>query len=236
MAKDIKIYKIDDKCYQFDSNAFNNFFSISCKKSGINKLEFETDLGEELSVSHSAVHSWRFGENGPSDIETVMNIASVLEISDHMLLLKERKEKSFMQITERQKDSLKRIYDAVIDYLDHFQRSYGFNNYWHMLCDQGMEPIYVESELYKIAEEAQHKVELVLMKEYIELHNLPIYEQLEEYVYDDLVEIYNGKLSYAYRFEAGVENADGTRDTVTLDEDYTQAIKKFDDIMEAYMG
>ncbi len=235
MAKDIKIYKIDDKCYQFDSNAFNNFFSINCKKNGINKLELEADLGEELSVSHSAVHSWRFGENGPSDIETVMNIAKVLEISDHMLLLKERKENNNMQITERQKDSLKRIYDAIIDYLEHFQRSDGFNNYWHELCRQGIEPKYVEHKLYEIAEDSQHIVELVLLKEYIELHNLPIYEQLEEYVYDDLGDIYNGKLSYAYRFEAGVEKVDGTRDTVTTDEDYTQAIKKINDIMEMYM-
>ena len=78
--------------------------------------------------------------------------------------------------------------------------------------------------LYDIAETEQHKVEIVLAKEYIELYRLPVYGKLEEY--DDLCEIYNGKLSYAYRFEAGVENIDGTRSDVTTSEDYMRALKK----------
>lgn len=37
------------------------------------------------------------------------------------------------------------------------------------------------------------------------------------------------------RFEAPVEKIDGTRDTLTTDEDYTLALKKINDILEAYM-
>lgn len=86
---------------------------------------------------------------------------------------------------------------TVIEYLDKFQQSDGFNNYWHELCRQGIEPKNVEDMLYESVETEQHKVELVLSKEYIEIHKLPVYSQLEEFVYDDLCETYNGKLSYA---------------------------------------
>ena len=130
---------------------------------------------------------------------------------------------------------MKRIYDAIIEYLDTFQRTDGFNDYWYNLAEQGTKTEYIEDLLYEIAEKEQHKVELVLSKEYIELHKLPVYGRLEEYVCDDLCEIYNGKLSYAYRFEAPVENVDGTRGGVTTSEDYTRALKKINDVLENYM-
>lgn len=235
MQKDTKNFIIDGKYVQFDSVSFKNLFTSGRKKADMSVLEYETELGEALSVSSNAIHNWRFGMNGPSDLETIKQLAECLDISDYMLLLKDGKENMIMQISKRQKDSLKRLYDAVIEYLDKFQQSDGFNNYWHGLCRQGVEPKNVENMLYEIAEAEQHKVELVLSKEYIELHELPVYSLLEEFVYDDLGETYNGKLSYAYRFEAGVENIDGTRDTLTTDEDYTLALKKINDILEAYM-
>lgn len=235
MQKDTKKFVIDGKNMQFDSVSFNEFFILRSKKNGKAVLVYETELGEALSVSSNAIHNWRFGMNGPSDLETIKHLAECLEISDIMLLLKDGKENTVMQISERQKDSLKRVYDAVIEYLDKFQRTDGFNNYWYDLTDEGVNEKCIESMLYEIAEKEQHNVELVLLKEYIELNKLPVYSQLEEYVYDDLIEIYNGKLSYAYRFEASVENEDGTRDTVTTDEDYMFAWRKINDILESYM-
>lgn len=130
---------------------------------------------------------------------------------------------------------MKRIYDAVIEYLDLFQRTDGFNDYWHQFSGRGGELEQIENMLYEIAEKEQHKVELILAKEYIEIHKLPVYGLLEEYVCDDLYETYNGKLSYAYRFEAPVENIDGIRSGVTTSEDYTHALKKINDILENYM-
>lgn len=235
MQKDTKNFMIDGKNMQFDSVPFNKLFTYGRKKTGMSVLEYETELGEVLSVSSSAIHNWRFGMNGPSDLETIKQLAECLDISDYLLLLKDGKENMIMQISERQKDSLKRIYDAVIEYLDEFQRTDGFNNYWHDLCKQGVEPKNVENRIYEIAEIEQHKVELVLSKEYIELHKLPVYSRIEEFVYDDLCEIYNGKLSYAYRFEAPIERVDGTRDTITTDEDYTLALMKINDILKVYM-
>lgn len=235
MQKNIKNYNIDGKCMQFDSSSFREFFSAIRKKKCMSALEYEAELGESLCVSSSAIHNWRFGMNGPSDVETIKQLAVCLEITDYMLLLKNGKVKKTMQITERQKDSLKRVYDAVIEYLDTFQRTDGFNDYWYKLEEQGTKTDSIENLLYEIAEKEQHKVELVLAKEYIELYKLPVYGQLEEYVCDDLCEAYNGKLSYAYRFEAPVENVDGTRSGVTTSEDYTRALKKINDILENYM-
>ncbi len=226
MQKSIKNYIIDGRHMQFDSFSFKQLFTLARRKKDMSVLEYETELGEALDVSPSAVHSWRFGMNGPSDVKTIKKLADYMEISDYQLLLKDGMKKSEIQISERQKDSLKRVYDAIIDYLDEFQKSNGFNDYWSELSAQGNSPDFIEFMLYEIAEDEQHKVELVLSKEYIELHKLPVYEQLEEFVYDVLCEIYDGKLSYAYRFEALSECADGTRGGVTTQEDYTYAMKK----------
>lgn len=131
MQKDTKNFIIDGKYMQFDSVSFKDLFTSGRKKADMSVLEYETELGEALSVSSNAIQNWRFGMNGPSDLETIKQLAECLDISDYMLLLKDGKENMIMQISERQKDSLKRIYDAVIEYLDKFQQSDGFNNYWH---------------------------------------------------------------------------------------------------------
>lgn len=235
MKKDTKIYNIDGKSMQFDSVSFEQLFKANRKKNGLKVLDYEAELGDVLSVSGNAIHNWRFGMNGPSDVETIKQLANYLKIADFTLLLKSGKEKTTMQISERQKDSLKRIYDAVIEYLDTFDKTDGFNDYWHQLADKGAKENQIENLLYDIAEKEVHKVELVLAKEYIELYRLPVYGQLEEYISDYLYETFNGKLSYAYRFEAPVENIDGTRDGVTTSEDYTRALKKINDILENYM-
>lgn len=54
-------------------------------------------------------------------------------------------------------------------------------------------------------------------------------------VYVDLDEGCDGKLSYAYRFEAPVEKLDGSKDGVTTSEDYACAMKKVNEILEGYM-
>lgn len=235
MKKETKRFTIDGKYMQFDSTSFKRFFDAKRKKLEKSVLEYEMELGDVLNVSNSAIHNWRFGTNGPSDVKTIKQLADTLEISDYQLLLKDGKEHIAMQISERQKDSLKRVYDAVMDFLELFNQTDGFNNWWLDLYRKGMDPKRIERKLNEMAEDEQHKVEFVLMKEYIELHNLPVYSQLEEYVSEDLGNTYDQKLSYAYRFEAGVENVDGTCDTVTTEEDYTKALKRINEILEEYM-
>ena len=68
MQKDTKNFMIDGKNMQFDSVSFKALFTSGRKKAGMSVLEYETELGEALSVSSNAIHNWRFGMNGPSDL------------------------------------------------------------------------------------------------------------------------------------------------------------------------
>ena len=229
MIKKFKIYNIDGIEMQFNHDTFSKMFERYCKDKRMKKGSLKTKLGDKLCVTDSTVHSWRFGMSGPSSIEMIKELAEFFNIDDYKKLLKERKDDMTVNITERQKDSLKRVYDAIIEFLDEFYWSDGFNDYWSDLC-QHYSPQNVENKLYEIAEKEQRKVKLVLQKEYIELYRLDVYEKLEEYVYDTLCDIYDGKLSYAYRFEAPVEDAG-----VTTWDDYIMALNKINELIEIYM-
>lgn len=51
-------------------------------------------------------------------------------------------------------------------------------------------------EIYGIADAKLHKVEVVLLQEYIILHKLDIYSTLENYVYRELCDLWDNKLDY----------------------------------------
>ena len=80
-----------------------------------------------------------------------------------------------------------------------------------------------------MADDMHRKIELVLDQEYFDLRDTDIYNELCEFVSDDLIDIYDGKVSYAYRFEA---HADGNP---TTSEDYDKAMIKLNGIIEKYV-
>ena len=229
-----KTYVVDNTCYCFDKRTFNSYF---LKRKGDKKVgEYEERLAKIIGTATSTIHSWRVGEGSPSDIEKIIDLASVFDLNDYKILLIKKEGKHAMQITDRQKDSIKRIYDAVVVFFDTFDNTDGFNSYWHKICGNYKSAKEVEHALYDIADMEHEKVKLVLKKEYIELFRLDLYEKLEEYVYDYMLDTYaDEKLSYAYRFEAGVEKIDGTRDTLTTDEEIVKAMKELHSILEPYM-
>ena len=92
------------------------------------------------------------------------------------------------------------------------------------------EPSARENELYEIANKEHKKVMLVLKKEYFYLKETKAYYDLENYIYNNLYDIYDGKLSFGYRFEATGEK-DGEP---TLEEDYNKAINDINDIIDKY--
>ena len=233
MQKNTQTYTIDNVDYLFDKNVFKDLFNRMRKNGSV--AELEEEIANEIGVGISTVHSWRVGDNSPSDIEKIKDLASSLKLSSYEILLKKKEGNKSMQITERQKDSIKRIYDSIVEYFDFFERTNGFNDIWMDICNEYNNARQIEDALYRIADTAQQKCILVLKKEYIELFRLDLYEELEEFVYDYLLDMYNGKLSYAYRFEAGVENVDGTRYTLTTDEELTKAYKTINELLEPYM-
>ena len=123
-------------------------------------------------------------------------------------------------------NSIKRVYDAIIDFLYEFEKSNGFNDYWF---DLDIHPQSRESKLYDMAVASVEKVELVLKKEYCFLGKTKIYIELMDFVYNDLYDIFDGKLSYAYRFEAIVDGNPTTSD------DYYKTLNKINEIIEKYV-
>jgi len=57
---------------------------------------------------------------------------------------------------------------------------------------------------------------------------MPIYADLSNFIDNDLCDIYDGKLAYAYRFEAKVSGSP------TTTEDYISAYNKLQEIIDTY--
>jgi hypothetical protein len=165
-------------------------------------------------------------QNSATKSKTEQDLAD--KLNDYTLLLENADGgKSMSQLTSDQVHSVKRIYDSIIEFLDVFINTEGFNSYWYPLKEEGYEN--PEYKIYDIAEGEVHKVSLILDKEYFYLRNTEIYDELSEYVSEDLWDIFNGKLSYAYRFEAAGEGSP------TTFEDYDKAMIKINGIIEKYI-
>ena len=120
----------------------------------------------------------------------------------------------------------KRIYDVLIWFLEEFSNTDGFNNWWLEFHDNGSKD--PENDIYERVDGMENQIRLVLNQEYFDLHNHEIYNELCEFASEDLINTYNGKVSYAYRFEAIPDN-----NPTTLD-DYVKAMNKLNEIIERY--
>ena len=142
-------------------------------------------MAKWVNKDTSTIHNWRYKTSGPSDIDTIKLISSFFEISDYKILLIDKvgKEKIDMKLSDLQILSIKRVYDAIIDFLYEFEKSNGFNDYWF---DLDIHPQSRESKLYDMAVASVEKVELVLKKEYCFLGKTKIYIELMDFVYNDL--------------------------------------------------
>ena len=220
--------KYNDEEYYFNSTIFIDLFSI---KKDIEKKkyeELEEELANILNVTRNAVHNWRFNQNGPSDIEIVKKIANFFGLSNVESLLIIKKEVDNKMLNDLQIQSIKKVYDSIINFLEIFAKTNGFNDLWFEL---DMKPEYRKDELYEIAEKEHNKVKKKKKKEYFYLRKTQIYFDLENYIYNNLYEIYEGKLSYGYRFEAEGEKYGSP----TLLEDYNKALNAINDIIDKYI-
>ncbi len=229
-SKQTKIFIINDEKYQFDQYSFKAELSTYKTKNKIHSISkvFEI-VADIVAVTPSALKQWYYGNNGPSDIEMIYKLADTIGISDYLKLMKKYEEHLTAEnLSALQTESLKRLYDAIIDYLTDFNKTGGFNTaLWYEFERMGSKD--PEEELYMYAEEKISIVQCVLQKEYFYLRNTDIYAEISEYVENDLYNIFDGKLSYAYRFEA---IPDGNP---TTDEDYYGALKRINEIIDKYL-
>ncbi len=222
MAKRKIFYK--NNYYYFNTSSFFELFTKLRKKDNRNVTQLETKLADTLHVSKESIHSWRFGTCGPGSLELIESLRIFFNLdSVEPLLLSIKTKEDKMKLTDLQLLSLKRIYDSIIDYLYIFNYSDGFNDYWYDL--EGSTDVR-EDKLYEIATKEIDKVILTLKKEYIFLKDFTFYDELRTFIYNDLYDTFDGKLSYAYRFEAIPDNNPTTSD------DYFKALNKLDLIIE----
>lgn len=223
-----KLFEIDGMKYQFDCRSFKNYVKKRAQEKHIPREAVYEEISKSVNVSNVAVKQWYYGKNGPSELDMVRVSAKILQISDFLILMKKFEEETdVIVLNSLQIESLKRIYDAIIDYLHDFYITDGFTGaLWYEYVDKGYDN--PENVIYDYAENKLRQVHIVVQKEYFYLRDTEVYREIEEYTDEDLYDIFNGKLSYAYRFEALV---DGNPTTI---DDYNKAIKRLNEIVEKY--
>lgn len=230
VSQKTKIFDYNGRKVQFNPIKFIEIFYRCIKEQNLKVCELELLIANEVGVTDSAVHNWRYRKNGPSDLKMIENIAKCMNIKDWTLLIKEaREENKNMKLTDIQKESVKRIYDTIIDFLFEFERTGGFTTeLWIKFRDEG-----IKNPLNEIQEYVDKKVSLIhkqIKKENFYLRGTEIYDELTEYAYNDLYDITEGKLDYAYRFEAT-----GGESGITTLEDYEKAMNGLDKIIFKYV-
>lgn len=225
-----KKYIINESIYYFDFESFNNYFKNQKRQNNITFENVEIDLSNHLNVSKESIHNWRFNKQSPNSLEIVIEISKYFNIKDYMVLLKRKDMQNNMSsFNQYQINSIKTIYNKIIEHLDYFYHTDGYNNLWFNYVDKEYSQKIIEDKLYEIADEKISEVFLTYEKERIFLKNTPIYNEIGEYIYNDLYDIFDGKLGYGYRFEAISNN------NTTAQEDYAKALKNINSIIDKYL-
>jgi transcriptional regulator with XRE-family HTH domain len=223
-----RTFTINGKKMRFSCQAFKTVFDTYRRKNAATKSKTEQELADKIGVGSDTIHGWYYGKNGPSSLEDIKKLAAALGLHDDSLLLESTDGgENMSQLTQEQIHSVKKIYDASIEFLDTFWHTDGFNDYWYPLQEKGYKN--PEQKIYEMAMSEWRKVSLVLDKEYFYLRNTQIYDILSEYVSEDLLDTFDTKLGYAYRFEAVVDG------NPTTSEDYDKARIKLNNIIEQYL-
>jgi hypothetical protein len=222
----LRVYSVDGKKATFNKIAFNHLLKQKSRRDKISVSKLEQMLAEKLQTAVNTVHKWNYNGGGPSDYSMVVQLAEVLDTPDVALLLTfiNEGENDMTHLTDRQLSAVKRIYDICIWFLHEFESSDGFNDYWNQFSQRGSSD--PESKIEELADGMLAKVRLILDQEYFDLRECKIYDELCEFVSEDLLNTYDGKLSYAYRFEA---IPDGNP---TTSEDYDKAMIRLNTIID----
>ena len=223
-----RIYKHNGMQTAFNPTGLQTIISEIQRRKRVSKATIMEEIATKMGVSFETVRGWHKGKNGPIDYATVESLASTLGITDiSILLITINGGNEMAPLTERQIAASKRIYDICIWFLNEFYHSDGFNNYWHKFKNAGSPN--PESDIYNMIEGLMDKINVVLDQEYFDLHDCDIYDELCDFVSQDLYDTFDGKISYAYRFEA---TPDGNP---TTSEDYEKAMTKLNTIICKYL-
>lgn len=225
----LREYTMNGRRAVFNKEGFRHLLTQKARKEKMAKSTLEVQISNSIGVSAETVHKWIYNGGGPMDASMIDPLAKAMDISDPTLLLTfiDDGGMEMERLTDRQKNAAKRIYDICIWFLHEFNRTDGFNDYWLKFKKSGSDD--PESDIYDMVEDMIGKINLVLDQEYFDLRGCNLYEELCEFVSEDLYATFNGKLSYAYRFEA---IPDGHPTTT---EDYDRAMIRLNTIIDKYL-
>lgn len=215
-------FVLDGADYYFNFVTFKQFFNhFANGKIGA----YEAELGDSIGVSKETIHAWRNKCNGPSDLEKIKDIAEVWNI-DYFTLLKKGDVITNINLSDRQKNSVYRVYSFISDFLAVFSESGGL----FAEFPQGIEIAKTQEEQVEFANKKYMDVKLACLREYTEIGKHPLYEEIKDFIENDLIELYlyddscDKKIDFEYRqfYNDGFE-------------DEVKCRKKLNDIIDKYI-
>lgn len=228
ISKETTTFEINGKLMKFNFDLFLKLFEKYQQNNRLTVTALQDELSEKINVTTYAVKNWRQRNNGPGSLDIIQDVAKFLNISDWKMLLKEVEGgKKMERLTDREKTAVKKIYDVCIWFLNKFEKSDGFNSYWHDFVEKGSSNPKLDIE--ELVDSLMQNVFLVIDQEYFDLRGCEIYNELSEFISEDLQNVYSGKLSYAYRFEAIPYGNPTTFD------DYGKAMLRLNNIIDQYV-
>ena len=217
-------FTIDGVKCSFNSSAFRDCINHSAKN-GKSKGDIADELSKQLHVTIDAVYNWKYEKNGPADEDTIKQIAAYFHIDWQLLMKKTSSGTTETQLSERQKDAAKRIYDVLIWFLEEFSNTNGFICWQEEFKEQEQE---LEDAVYERITQMEERVHLILEQEYFDLHDHEIYDALCEFACEDLPNIYLGKIRFPPHSEADDENT-------AVWQDYETARNRLNELIERYL-
>lgn len=223
-----KIYIIDGKKWQFNFTIFNTLFRKHSLSAGETLSSCEETLAQELNVTASAVHMWRNYKNAPGDIDLVKGIAAFYKVSDYISLLTPYKEDvKMVNLSERQLDSVKRIYDQLVKFLCEFSDTDGFQKLHEKYVDDEECPVDPDDRLITHVNEFLDVINCTILQEYIFLRSSNIHNELCAFYDDDILTLSEKSINIACGYKA---SEDGW-----VHETFITYLNKLDDIVHQYV-
>lgn len=228
ISKNLKVFQYQDIEVQFNAKSFDDLSKEYKQKKKVTLGSIEAEIAREVNVSEEAVRNWRFGKNGPGELEMIQGIAKVLELKNWTILLEKFDGgKTMAAITDREKDALKRVYDSIIDFLYEFIDSDGFEivmyDVEHQIRSEFTEAMYDD-----IANKVRN-IHRTLNKEYFDLGKHEVYNELNEYITTYIYDMFDGKFTFKDGKTVVVKSE------ISVDEEYEGALAALNRIIEKYV-
>lgn len=217
-------YVIDGVTYGFNTEAFAHSIDTYVRSNKLTKEKTYEAIGEYVHCSPDAVKNWKKSRNAPQEFEIVKRLAEFFKVDvSCFLIVKENDDMG--KLTDLQLMSVSRVYGEIIDYLDYYGETAGFE-YGYEPYDINMADEQYYDKLAVIVYDKINSFSRLLRKEYLFLHDTPVYNELYDFINSYLLEMFDDTNSKQY--EIDVNGADFGN---FAEEYYINSIKKLHDIL-----